>query len=120
MTSEATFQRWDVVVALFPFTDVEVRKPRPVLVLSDRVFNETHGHFIAAMITTGADSRWPSDHPIADLAACGLRHASVVRWKLFTLPAIIATRRIGVLSSADRRAIRVAMDRHLIDPQPPP
>jgi hypothetical protein len=91
MTSESkTFDRWDVVVALFPFTDIEVRKPRPVLVLSDRAFNQTHGHFIAAMITTGVDSQWPSDCRIEDLAACGLKHASLVRLKLFTLPLAVA------------------------------
>jgi mRNA-degrading endonuclease toxin of MazEF toxin-antitoxin module len=103
ISEEVVFDRWDVAVALFPFTDIAVRKPRPVLVLSDRAFNRSHGHFIAAMITTGVDSRWPSDCPINDLQSCGLRHASVVRWKLFTLPKEVAPRRIGALGAIDRR-----------------
>jgi mRNA-degrading endonuclease toxin of MazEF toxin-antitoxin module len=107
MTSDPPFGRWDIAVALFPFTDVEVRKPRPVLVLSAAAFNRTHGHFIAAMITTGADSRWPSDHEITDLGSCGLRHSSVVRWKLFTLPDTVAPRRIGRLGEEDRAAVAV-------------
>jgi mRNA-degrading endonuclease toxin of MazEF toxin-antitoxin module len=121
MTSESkTFDRWDVVVALFPFTDIEVRKPRPVLVLSDRAFNQTHGHFIAAMITTGVDSQWPSDCRIEDLAACGLKHASLVRLKLFTLPLAVAPRRIGRLGAVDLNAVGPALAQVLpTGPHPP-
>jgi mRNA interferase MazF len=96
------FERWDVVTALFPFTDAAVRKPRPVLVLSNEGFNQMHGHVIGSMITTGARSRWPSDHAIVDLLPTGLTHPSVVRWKLFTLPFTVIGRRIGTLGAVDR------------------
>lgn len=96
------FEQWDVVTALFPFTDVDVRKPRPVIVLSGAAFNTEHGHVVAAMVTTGARSRWPSDHSIADLTSAGLSHSSVVRWKIFTLPYSVIARRVGVLSEVDR------------------
>jgi mRNA interferase MazF len=99
------FERWDVVTALFPFTDTEARKPRPVLVLSNGAFNRAHGHLIGGMITTGAASRWPTDHRILDLEPTGLRHPSVVRWKLFTLPFPVIARRIGNLSPADREPL---------------
>lgn len=99
------FDQWDVVTALFPFTDVEHRKPRPVVVLSNHRFNRDHGHVIGSMITTGAQSRWPSDHSIVDLTAAGLRHASVVRWKLFTLPHTVIARRIGSLAAIDREPL---------------
>jgi mRNA-degrading endonuclease toxin of MazEF toxin-antitoxin module len=108
MTSDGNLERWDVVVALFPFTDLEVRKPRPVLVLSDQSFNRTHGHVVGAMITTGADSAWPSDCPITNLDACGLRHGSVVRWKLFTLPGAVVARRIGRLDVKDQIMVTAA------------
>ena len=103
------FERWDIVTALFPFTDVPVRKPRPVLVLSNVGFNRGHGHVIGCMITTGAGSRWPSDHPISDLPPTGLSHASLVRWKLFTLPLRLLGRRIGALSEADRVGVAARM-----------
>jgi mRNA-degrading endonuclease toxin of MazEF toxin-antitoxin module len=101
------FDRYEVVTALFPFTDVEIRKPRPALVLSGPSFNMEHRHLVASMITTGARSRWPSDHDIADLASTGLAHPSVVRWKVFTLPFTIIGRRIGALSRADREAVEI-------------
>jgi mRNA interferase MazF len=82
----------DVVVVLFPFIDLKVVKPRPALVLSAQNL---------AMITTGKRSSWPSDIPIIDLASAGLKHPSVVRWKVFTLAAATLGPRIGRLGPAD-------------------
>jgi hypothetical protein len=103
MTSESKdLDRWDVAVALFPFTEMAQRKPRPVVILSNAAFNREHGHLIAAMITTGAGSQWDSDHAIIELAPTGLRHPSRVRWKLFTLPFEVVPRKIGTLDTVDR------------------
>lgn len=110
MTSELQpFDRWDIAVALFPFTDIAQRKPRPVVVLSSAAFNGPHHHVISAMITTGAGSRWDSDHSIQELGPTGLRHPSLVRWKLFTLPAEVLPRKIGTLGSADRGFLAAKM-----------
>ena len=110
MASETgDFRRWDVAVALFPFTGSTQRKPRPILVLTDAGFNGSHGHVIAAMITTGANTQWPSDHRILELAPTGLSHASVVRWKVFTLPVESVSRRIGTFGARDRGLLSVEM-----------
>lgn len=103
------FERWDVITALFPFVDALVRKPRPVLVLPNGAFNRAHAHLIGCMITTAAGGSWPSDHAIGDLPASGLSHPSVVRWKVFTLPAAVIGRRIGALSEADRTRVSARM-----------
>ncbi|MCJ2125640.1 type II toxin-antitoxin system PemK/MazF family toxin [Methylobacterium sp. J-077] len=103
------FERYDVLTALFPFIDVPVRKPRPVVVLSNGSFNSAHGQVVAAMITTGADSHWPSDVPIIDLAAAGLRHGSVIRCKLFTPPNSQIGRRIGHLAEPDGTQLALNM-----------
>lgn len=94
--------RWDVAVALFPFTDIGHGKPRPVVILSNAAFNRTHGHVVAAMITTSVGGRWDSDHAILDLAPTGLGYPSRVRWKLFTLSIEVVPRKVGALGSADR------------------
>jgi mRNA-degrading endonuclease toxin of MazEF toxin-antitoxin module len=101
--------RWDVITALFPFVELPIRKPRPVLVLSRRAFNMAHAHVIGCMITTGAGTHWPSDCPIRDLRTAGLSHRSVVRWKVFTLPAALIGRRIGALSADDRVTMDVSV-----------
>jgi mRNA-degrading endonuclease toxin of MazEF toxin-antitoxin module len=104
-------KRWDVVTALFPFTDAPIKKPRPMLILSNVTFNRSHGHVIGCMITTGANSTWPSDHRIADLPACGLSHPSLVRWKVFTLPTHLLGRRIGALAEGDKVSVAAMLAR---------
>lgn len=91
----------DIAVVPFPFTDVPVSKRRPALALSAREFNTQNGHTIFAMITTAARSRWPQDMEISMSPETGLVHASVVRWKLFTLPNNIILSKAGVLGQAD-------------------
>ncbi|WP_375463871.1 type II toxin-antitoxin system PemK/MazF family toxin [uncultured Methylobacterium sp.] len=54
------YDRFDVLKVLFPFIDLPIRKPRPVLVASPATFNAANGHVVVAMITTGAGSHWPS------------------------------------------------------------
>lgn len=95
----------DVVVVPFPFVDRPISKTRPALVLSNEEFNADNDHTILAMITTGSGSSWPSDMEISDGDSAGLRHRSVIRWKLFTLPNQTILRRIGELGTADRQTV---------------
>jgi mRNA-degrading endonuclease toxin of MazEF toxin-antitoxin module len=104
-----TFEQFEVVVVPFPFVDSTRRKPRPALALSSRAFGHADGHSILAMITRGVTTRWPSDHPIDDLGPTGLRHPSVVRWKIFTLDNRVISRRIGRLAAPDARACGKAL-----------
>ena len=97
---------YDVAVVPFPFTDIGQSKTRPALALSTAATNAGHGQTVFAMITTGAKSRWPSDLSLHDLSSCGLAHASVVRFKLFTLDNRLIARRLGALSTVDRQALR--------------
>jgi len=92
----------DVAVVPFPFVDLAADKRRPSLILSQRSFNETHGHSICAMITTAARSKWPSDVAIEGLKSAGLNRPCVVRWKLFTLPNDLILKRAGRLATRDR------------------
>lgn len=101
-------ERHDVVVVPFPFIDSSDTKTRPALVLSSRAFNAAHGASVLAMITTAARSRWPSDIAI-DHTAAGLRAASVVRLKLFTLDNGMIARRIGTLAPPDRTTVGAAL-----------
>jgi PemK-like, MazF-like toxin of type II toxin-antitoxin system len=106
--------RWDEVVAPFPFVDNQNTKPRPVLVLSNRNFNAANGHIIGTMITTGGNTQWNDDHALQDVAIAGLRHASLVRWKLFTLPVSLVTKRIGIIGDVDRGTLAIMLARIIL------
>ena len=110
MTSESAagrlvLDRWSVCVTYFPFTDRELGKRRPILVLTASGFHERSGHAICAMITSGKSSVWPHDVTIRDLGAAGLQRACVVRAKVFTLPLDHLSEPVGLLGQADAQAL---------------
>jgi len=108
----ATFDRYDIVVVPFPFTDKAASKRRPALVLSvASTFNRAVGHSVMAMITSAVNAPWPQDTPIADLTACGLPAPSVVRMKLFTLDHRFVLRISGRLSDRDQRSFESAFSK---------
>lgn len=108
------YERFDVVVVPFPFTDSATSKRRPALVISNaEIFNLPAGHSVLAMITSAGHAAWPLDVAIADDTAAGLTAASLVRMKLFTLDNRFILRRLGQLAAADRKAVMTALKRLL-------
>ena len=109
-----TYERFDVVVVPFPFTDSATSKRRPALVLSNaRGFNLPAGHSVMAMITSAGNAAWPLDVAISDGNSAGLAAASLVRMKLFTLDNRFILRRLGQLAVADHKAVATALKRLL-------
>lgn len=105
-----TYERFDVVVVPFPFTDSSADKRRPAVVISHgKAFNAPAGHSVMAMITSADNAPWPLDRPIRDLSAVGLRAPSVVRMKLFTLDHRFVLRRAGKLSNRDGKAVAATL-----------
>ncbi len=109
-----SFDRYVVVRVPFPFTDRNAAKNRPAVVLSDpAAFNTPAGHSVMAMITSQANSPWPLDCTLTDLAAAGLPAPSLVRFKLFTLDHRLVRGKIGKLSPADVEIVRTGLARLL-------
>jgi mRNA interferase MazF len=106
-------KRYDVVIVPFPFTDQRASKRRPAVALSSEAFSTDSGHTLLAMITSAKNPPWPMDLLI-DAASVGLKSASKVRMKLFTLDNRLILQKIGSLSAADRRAVDTAIQRLLI------
>lgn len=94
--------RYDVAVIPFPFADIPIIKRRPAVVISGRAFNEANASTLVAMITSSTLDVWPSDVPIGDLAAAGLKVQCKVRWRLTTIPNELIVRKTGRLEGADR------------------
>ena len=101
-----SYDRFDVVVVPFPFTDKPNAKRRPALVISNaKVFNKKARHSVMAMITSAQNDPWPLDVEIADLSSAGLPAPSVVRMKLFTLDHRLIISKAGVLLEKDRKRV---------------
>ncbi len=105
-----TFERFLVVVVPFPFTDVNASKKRPALILSESSsFNSRMRKSVMAMVTTKSNPAWALDVHLVDWRAIGLRTASIVRMKLFTLDNTLIVRQLGTLSEQDQSAVTVAV-----------
>lgn len=108
------YERFDLVVVPFPFTDSAASKRRPALVISNgEIFNLPAGHSVMAMITSADNAGWPLDVPISDGDAAGLAAASLVRMKLFTMDNRFILRRLGRLAASDRKSVAAALKRLL-------
>lgn len=105
-----SYERFDVVVVPFPFTDSATTKRRPALVISGaKAFNLPAGYSVMAMITSAGNSIWPLDVEITDRNTAGLAAASLVRMKLFTLDNRFILRQQGQLGAADRKTVATAL-----------
>ena len=105
-----TYDAFDVVIVPFPFTDREVSRRRPAVVLTpSEPYGAQTGHCVIAMITAATGSSWPHDRVIADPEAAGLRRSCVMRMKLFTVDQRLILARAGRLGDEDRAAARSAI-----------
>lgn len=95
------YDRFEIVVLPFPFTDRSTTKRRPALILSNPEYQESNGHIVCAMVTTAARSSWATDTTIEGWDDVGLPKPSKVRLKLFTLDARFVIRRLGRLREMD-------------------
>jgi mRNA interferase MazF len=75
------FQRGDVVLVPFPFTDLSSAKTRPVVVVSAPEFQAATGDFTVAMITSVRRDT-PFDYRLRDWREANLLVPSWVRAKV--------------------------------------
>lgn len=110
----STFEQFEIVTVPFPFTDSESTKRRPAVVLSDGAhFNDKIGKCIMAMITTAQHSPWPGDVNISNLKQAGLPVQSIIRLKIFTIESSFISKKIGTLSSRDKKSLKSVLDSFL-------
>ena len=104
-----TYNAYDIVKVQFPFTDKDQYKKRPALVLSpSKLLGAPMGTSLVTMITSVDPEKepWKSDILIEDLRPTNLKHASFIRFKLFTLDHSRIECRIGHLGKEDIKSVR--------------
>lgn len=99
----------DIVVTDFPgATGV---KRRPAVVLSSNTYQATRPDVILGLVTSRtAAAIGPTDCPLEDWSAAGLRVPSAFRAFLVTLPARAVSAKIGGLSQRDWQAVCNCLD----------
>jgi mRNA interferase MazF len=96
------FQRGDVLLVPFPFSDLSTTKVRPAVVVSSPLYLANEPDLLLAAITsTIATSPSPLDYVLSNWRSAGLRYPSAFKPVLFTLDPARVLHRIGRLTPAD-------------------
>ena len=108
------FQRGDVVLVPFPFTDLSAIKVRPAVVVSSALYQATEPDLILAAITSRiAAATGPLDYVLSDWRAAGLRYPSAFKPALATLEPVRVLYHIGALTAADLAQVTQRVHRAL-------
>ena len=100
------FQRGDVVLVPFPFSNLTTTKVRPAVVLSSALYHRTQPDVILGAVTSNTSTATtPSDYVLNDWQQAGLRYPSAFKAVIFTLEPVLILHRIGALSPSDLREV---------------
>lgn len=109
------FQRGDVVLIPFPFTDLTATKTRPAVVVSSAAYQGVRSELLLAYVSSQiVKATVPIDYVLADWQAAGLLKPSFVRSKLAAIEPTLVVHQVGRLSAQDLsevdRRLRSAME----------
>jgi len=114
-TYERIYQKGDIVLVPFPFTDLSTHKKRPGLVISSKEINEI-GDITIAFITSNLKSNpRPGDYLIKHWRKSGLPKPSMVRMKFVSLSKELIIKKIGHLLDDERDKICESIKKFLGD-----
>lgn len=108
-----TYDRGDVVLVSFVFSEESGAKLRPAVVVSSRAYNGTRQDAIVAAITSNIRRRLFGDHMITGWKEAGLLFPSMVTGIVRTVKRTMIDRKIGSLATADLDAVDQELRRSL-------
>lgn len=108
------FQRGDVVLIPFPYTDLTAAKTRPAIVISSAAYQAVRSELLLAYVSSQITKATPTiDYLLQDWKQAGLPKPSFVRPKVAAIEPGLVVHQIGQLSHRDReevdRRLRLAM-----------
>jgi mRNA interferase MazF len=96
------FQRGDVLLVPFPFSDLSTTKVRPAVVVSGPLYHSIEPDLLLAGITSNVPAvTGPLDYILTDWRSAGLRYPSALKPVLFTLDPNRVLYRVGALTPTD-------------------
>ncbi len=108
------FQRSDIVLVPFPFSDLSTTKVRPAVVVSSAQYHATEPDLLLAALTSKvAGATGPFDYVLNDWRAAGLQRPSALKPVLFTLDPDRVLHCIGALSPTDMAQVNQRLLRAL-------
>lgn len=108
------YDPWDVVLVPFPFTDKDITKQRPAVVINKSEYQCKTGHLVMLMITGAKKSSWYSDIKIIGLDAAGLNIPSFIRFKIFSIDERMVIKKAGSLAKQDKQEVKKILNQIIV------
>ena len=111
MTTPPTIpcNKWDVILVPFKFTDTDMLKPRPAVVVSVDQFHTSRADAIMLAVTSQAGRLYFGDCTIVDWQAAGLVKPSQAKGVLRTIERSLIHRWLGRLTPADCQRVEQSL-----------
>jgi mRNA interferase MazF len=107
------YDRGDVVLVSFVFSDESGKKLRPALVISSAAYNRSRQEIVIAAITSNVRRRLFGDHPLTDWKGAGLLFPSVVTGIVRTIKQTMIDRKVGIMPRPEMVDIDVKLRQSL-------
>lgn len=107
------YNRGDVVLVAFVFSDESGKKLRPAVVVSSAAYNRSRTEIVVAAITSNIRRRFFGDHLIADWKGAGLLFPSLVTGIFRTIKRTMVDRKLGAMPKREMEAIDVKLRQSL-------
>ena len=108
------FQRGDVLLVPFPFSDLSTVKARPAVVVSGTLYHATEPDLILCAITSKTlAATGPLDYILKDWQTANLRYPSAAKPVVFTLDPEHVLYHIGTLTPSDLAEVSLRLQRAL-------
>ena len=111
ITRYDAFDKGDIVLLPFPFTNLKTTKRRPGLVISPKVFNQSGDSTILFMTSNIATIPKEGDVLINQYKSAGLPKPTLVRMKFVTIANALILKKIGKLPAADMKRVKAQVMR---------
>ena len=109
------FNKGDVVLVPFPFSDQSITKRRPAVIISSDIYNNTSQDILIMAIT--GQTRGPmgiGEFLVENWSGAGLLKSSAVKSAISTIEKRLVLKKLGSLSSKDLSALEKAL-KELLD-----
>jgi mRNA interferase MazF len=107
------YDRGDVVLVSFVFSDESGKKLRPAVVISSTGYNRSRQEIVVAAITSNVRRRLFGDHALTDWKGAGLLFPSVVTGIVRTIKQTMIDRKVGIMPRPEMVDIDVKLRQSL-------
>lgn len=100
-----SYEKWEIILVPFPFTDLSQSKRRPALIVSPNTYNQSQDVVIAYVTSEKTSEKRMGDYSLQKWQEAGLPKPSLVRMKFATLQKTMIIKKLGKLAREDSDAL---------------